>query len=93
MDRDPIIWKVVLNTSGVETVYLVTAHTRREAELAVLEVEYDPSKHVLPAPATRGNATPFAYCKAIGCSIGATPWVADLPYKLYTLNINTGAMS
>jgi len=104
------IWKVIHAKDGVETVYLVSADSRREAETAVLDTLYQRTFPVEPpyTPEELQNDT-FGLkqhvaihgtdrtngwlCKMHSCSMSASPFLADEPYRLYALNTKTGEMS
>lgn len=100
------IWKVVHVKDGVETVYLISADTRREAESTVLDSLYERQHCIEIAPERLANDpfgllaasqtqswTNYALCKQHGCSVSATPFTAVAPYKLYAINTKTGEMS
>lgn len=71
-----MIYRVNLNDGEVESVFLVTAPTSTAAKVSVLIFRYG----------TDEAATVSGYCKRYGCSIGATPFSADEPFLLYTVD-------
>ena len=103
-------FKVVHRKDNVETVYLVTAESKRQAQTLVLDTLYE-RNHPVDPPYTAAelDRDPFglkqhtmdhgvdwsdaALCKRNGCTIGATPWSAEVPYRLYALDLRTGAMT
>lgn len=104
------IWKVIHAKDGVETVYLVSADTSREAITAVLDSLYQRTFPIDPPyPPERLANDPFGLlahvnrhgtsrtnawlCKTHGCSVSASPFNADAPYRLYAFNTRTGEMS
>lgn len=104
------VWKVVHAKDGIETVYLVSAETRREAETAVLDTLYQRTFPIDPpyTPEQLDN-DPFGLlahvnmygtdrtngwiCKTHGCSVSASVFNPDPPYRLYALNTKTGEMT
>lgn len=72
-----MIYRVNLNDGEVESVFLVTAPTSTAAKTSVLVSRYGDTGEV---------TTVSGYCKRYGCSIGATPFSADEPFLLYTVD-------
>jgi hypothetical protein len=106
MDLVPRTYKVIHKKDDIETVYLVSATSERDAETQVLDTLYDRSHPITYTPEelerdafglkqhsmTHGGTwTNFALCKQNGCSCNVVVWALDV-YKLYSLNTKTGEM-
>jgi hypothetical protein len=99
-------YKVVHAKDDVETIYLVTASSNRDAVTQVLDALYQRTHSLGRAPQTpeerdrdvfglwsdEGEWTNRAMCRNNGCSVSATIYTPDM-YKLYTLDRKTGAMT
>lgn len=107
MELAPQTFKVVHKKDDVETVYLVNASSTRDAVTQVLDTLYDRSYPISYTPQelendtfglkqhtmTHGGTwTNYALCKQNDCSCNAVPFEPDV-YKLYSLNLKTGAMT
>lgn len=77
------IYKVTIHErkTGSESVYLVEADTRAEAELAVLQSCY-PAPYLVP---THTGMTKAAYSKAFDLTIGSLLFTCTTPYHVYTV--------
>jgi hypothetical protein len=107
MEPASYTYKVIHKKDDIETVYLVSATSERDAETQVLDSLYDRSHPITYTPEelerdafglkqhsmTHGGTwTNYALCKQNDCSCNATLWAPDI-YKLYSLNIKTGEMT
>jgi len=107
MEHPPRTYKVNHKKGDVETVYLVSATSARDAETQVLDSLYDRSHPITYTPEELerdtfglkhhsmvhgGTWTNYALCKQNDCSCNAVPFEPDPPYKLYELNMKTGEM-
>lgn len=101
---EPRVYKVIHAQGSVETVYLVSAISAREAETEVIDSLYDRTHKIEWSPEelandtfglklSTGTCTNFAMCKKHGCSVNAVLFVPDPPYKLYTLDTSTGVLT
>lgn len=106
MERQPDIWKVTHKKDDIETVYLVSSLSQRDAVTQVLDTLYernffrkeDPERLAndpfgLLAAGQHGSWTNSKVMKDHGISMGASVFRPDPPYKLYSLNLKTGAMT
>lgn len=101
-----MIYKVTHAKDGIETVYLVSADSSRDACTQVLDTLYnrvwfhkedlerlanDPFG--LLAAGQRHEWTNKALTDRHGCTIGAVEFNPDPPYKLYEINTRTGVVT
>lgn len=104
--QDPRVFRVIHAKDGIETVYLVSALSTREAVTEVLDMLYDrrffraedPKRlendpFGLLAAGQHGSWTNSKLMKDHGIGISAAEFVPATPYKLYSLNTKTGEMS
>lgn len=98
------VYKVIHTKDDVETVYLVAARSVHDAKTQVIDQLYDRTHkiHWTPEEKSRdvfglmqdtGEYTNRKVCEDNGCSVNATPFRPDPPYKLYAINRVTGEMS
>lgn len=105
-ERESNVWKVVHKKDNVETVYLVHAFSQRDAVTQVLDTLYernffrkeDPKRLAddqfgLLAAGQYGSWTNKKLMRDHSCSISASLFQPDPPYKLYTLDLATGVMT
>lgn len=85
MNEDKLgAWKVTHAKDDVETVLLITAIGERDARRQAMDFLY---------PNDDGNNwTVMHWMKLRGCSVNASPFRPDPPYKLYAFNRRTGEM-
>lgn len=105
-DNPTRVFKVTHAKGGVETVFLVSAYSARDARTKVLDTLYDRTFFRREDPARLKN-DPFGLlaagqngtwsntklCADHGCSMSAVEWDCDEPYRLYQFDTKTGAMS
>jgi hypothetical protein len=104
--NEPRVYKVTHYKDNVETVYLVSAMSERDAKSIVLDQLYErnffraesPERLAndpmgLLAAGQNGSWSNAKICKDHGCSVSAQLWTPEAPYKLYAFNHRTGAMS
>lgn len=82
-DRPLDVFKVVHAKDGVETVYLVTALSSRDAKRKLLDELYG----------GLDQWTPYKICREHRCAVNAQPFRPDPSYKLYSINTKTGEMT
>ena len=99
------VYKVTHTKGTVETVYLVSAESPRQAETEVLDSLYDRRHRIRPplTPEQRegdvfgllnefGDWTNYKLCEINGCSVQAQVYQPDV-YRLYSIDTSTGAVS
>jgi len=101
------VFKVVHSKDGVEDVYLVTGSSRRDAETKVLDMLYERRHRARPdltseererdvfglqSASVFQDYTNSALCRINNCSVNATVFNPDPPYKLYSFNRKTGGV-
>ncbi len=102
----PGVYQVTHSKAGVDTIYLVTATSERDAKTQVLDTLYVREHSLGRGPQTpeqrdrdvfglwtnTGSWTNAALCKQNGCSISVQPYRPDV-YRLYAYDTKTGVMS
>ncbi len=97
------VYQVTHNKDRVETVYLVSAYSERDAKTRVLDLLYDRTYALLWTAAqkaadvfglmTSTSTYTNAYlCKTHKCSVSAKLYQPDV-YRLYAIDTRTGVMS
>lgn len=77
------VFKVNHKKGNVETVYLVSALSTRDAKKKVLaELGHDVERWTI-----------YHCLKQEDATMSASPWRPDPPYRLYAIDASTGAMS
>jgi hypothetical protein len=87
------VWKVTHAKNDVESVYLVNAKTNHDARKIIQDMLFELEiARALPVCDPYDPKFRMETRKQLG-AFSVTAFVADPPYKLYSINVRTGEMS